>query len=477
MEKSSESEEKLIFSFEIQNCEQDYYYQISVCDDKDNFKTSEILCENGGNIISFKESMEYTFIFEKRQKFTLIISKKKMYNKSEETPIIVYLSNIVSSKNGISIMNLNDYYNSEIISIKAQKNKEDKDKKYLFDYFKSGIKLSCFISFDFSQKNNQRIKDDNLSILKNIFQSIESYTEDRKYFSSGFGAKTKESKSSVFNIAESKLNSDELIEKYKTSLESKNIIPEKTISLSPLIKKITTDIYEIYDPTKYNVLFVLISKDLDKKDKKSLIHQINASSYLPLSIFIIGIGNNDFTEAKGTLKKISKFSSEGLENIRNNIIFTTFNSLVTASKTCSICLKELSKQMIQYYIYNKYFPENDEKENKKKLEQSINMFNKIQNNNNIDDKNDNIEKNNENNEVKNQSKSTPIEEQNIEIKYSTPDDVNTNNISVNINSNPNNNPNPNKKYSLKSSEFYPKENQDNPFSKNASSKTTYNSQQ
>ena len=166
-----------------------------------------------------------------------------------------------------------------------------------------------------------------------------------------------------------------------------------------------------------------------------------------------------------------------MENIRNNIIFTTFNSLVTASKTCSFCLKELSKQMIQYYIYNKYFPENDEKENKKKLEQSINMFNKIQNNNNIDDKNDNIEKNNENNEVKNQSKSTPIEEQNIEIKYSTPDDVNTNNISVNINSNPNNNPNPNKKYSLKTSEIYPKENQDNPFSKNASSKTTYNSQQ
>ena len=28
MEKSSESEEKLIFSFEIQNCEQDYYVMI-----------------------------------------------------------------------------------------------------------------------------------------------------------------------------------------------------------------------------------------------------------------------------------------------------------------------------------------------------------------------------------------------------------------------------------------------------------------
>ena len=44
------------------------------------------------------------------------------------------------------------------------------------------------------------------------------------------------------------------------------IIPDKKIELSHLIKKITSDIYNIYEPIKYNVLFALISKDIDKKE-------------------------------------------------------------------------------------------------------------------------------------------------------------------------------------------------------------------
>ena len=459
MEIGNEEEEKLIFSFEIQNCMQNYYYQISVFDDKRNFKTSEILCANGGNTISFEEGMEYGFIFEKKQKITLVISKRALYDKPDNIAKIIFLANIVTSKSGSYKTDLSDSYNTEIIVIMAKKSKENIEKKYLFDYLKSGIKLSCFISFDFSQKNISKIKDDNLSILKNIFQSIEDYTDDRRYYSSGFGAKTKESKNPAFDIAQSKLDSDKLIEKYKDNLESQNIIPEKKIELSFLIKKITSDIFQIYEPTKYNVLFLLMSKDIDKKDKKNFINQIIASSYLPLSIFIIGIGNNNFTELKTILNKITKYFNEGMEKVRDNAIFTTNFSHITSSKTISFCLRELSRQMIQYYIYNKYCPENDEKQNKKELEKSINIYQKIQNENNA---------NNEDNSDS-QSNSTPIQDNPITTPGNSDNQViNSNSEDISKSTKSENNAT----YSLKASDFFP---QENPFSKNSSSKTDYNS--
>ena len=386
---SDEDGEKLVFSFQLKNCIKEYYYQISIYDDKENFQTEKILCEVGGETLSFIKKMEYIFLFEKRQKITLIISKHFLYDKENNinTAKVVYLSNIVTQEKGIYETNLSEDINTEIFLLKAQKSKENAENIYLFDYLKSGIKLSCFISFDFSQKNTATIKDDNLIILKNIFENIEEYIEDHLYFSSGFGAKTESSKNPAFDMDKFKLNSDELIGKYKVSLESKNIIPEKNIVLSPLIKKISSDVCQIYDPkiNNYNVLFALISKDIDKKDKKNLLHQIIASSYLPLSIFIIGIGNLDFTELKSALKKINKYSNKGAENIRQNILFTSYNTKITANKTISLCLKELSKQMIQYYIYNKYFPEKDNNE----IKDSISLFESYQQN--IDNNNDDID--------------------------------------------------------------------------------------
>ena len=386
---SDEHGEKLVFSFQLKNCIKEYYYQISIYDDKENFQTEKILCEVGGETLSFIKKMEYIFLFEKRQKITIIISKHFLYDKENNINIakVVYLSNIVTQEKGIYETNLSEDINTEIFLLKAQKSKENAENIYLFDYLKSGIKLSCFISFDFSQKNTATIKDDNLIILKNIFENIEEYTGDHLYFSSGFGAKTESSKNPAFDMDKFKLNSDELIGKYKVSLESNNIIPEKNIVLSPLIKKISSDVCQIYDPkiNNYNVLFALISKDIDKKDKKNLLHQIIASSYLPLSIFIIGIGNLDFTELKSALKKINKYSNKGVENIRQNILFTSYNTKITANKTISLCLKELSKQMIQYYIYNKYFPEKDNNE----IKDSISLFESYQQN--IDNNNDDID--------------------------------------------------------------------------------------
>ena len=48
------TEENLNFSFEIKNCEKDYYYRICVTskeEEIDNFETEKILCSKGGDDI------------------------------------------------------------------------------------------------------------------------------------------------------------------------------------------------------------------------------------------------------------------------------------------------------------------------------------------------------------------------------------------------------------------------------------------
>jgi len=445
---SNEAEEKLIFSFKIDNCEKDYYYQISMCDEKENFETKKVKCEVGGELISFSNKMNFNFLFEKRQKITMIISKKNFYEPEGSdygNAKIIYISKLVMSEGGKYEIELNDKdYNSEKILVKIEKNKEEIEKKYLFDYFKSGIKLSCYISFDFSQKNKANIKDANLSILKNIFQYIEDYTSDNLYYSSGFGAKLNDSKIPVFEFDNVKLNSDQLLEKYNVFLDSKNVVPEKKIALSHLIKKITKDIYKVFDANIYNVLFILLSGSIDKKDKEKIINQIIASGYLPLSIVIIFVGNHGFAETKEMFEKSHKYASNGMEKIRNNVIFTSLNSPSGANKCISFCLKELSKQMIEYYIYTKFSTVNeDEKEeekkdnhdsNKDKIKQSIGIFEKI----------------NEQNEIIELKPPTPGNS----IQDSNTDSINSSSNSNNVQSNSHNiemSKNPNGKYILESS--------------------------
>ena len=118
MELSKESGEKLIFSFKIDNCVQENYYQITICDDKDNFETEKILCEKGGESLTFQKKMEYIFLFEKRQKITLIISKQDMYNNDENNigaAKFVYIADLVTGQNGIYETNLSEDLNTEKI--------------------------------------------------------------------------------------------------------------------------------------------------------------------------------------------------------------------------------------------------------------------------------------------------------------------------------------------------------------------------
>ena len=66
-----------------------------------------------------------------------------------------------------------------------------------------------------------------------------------------------------------------------------------------------------------------------------------------------------------------------MEKIRNNVLFTSLrdNFSNDAEKMVSWCIKEVSKQMIEYYSFNNTSPEQIQQNNLKDLKKSFNIFN------------------------------------------------------------------------------------------------------
>ena len=164
-------------------------------------------------------------------------------------------------------------------------------------------------------------------------------------------------------MSETNINPDSILIQYNKFLQS-SIIPENKINISPLIKKLIKDIYNLFESEVYNVSFILLSQDIDEADTKKAIDNIIESSYLPLSIFAIGVGDNDFSLTKKIFENKKKHSSFGMEKFRNNVIFTKLNSHPSSREMILFLLRKLYSQIIEYYKLNKYNPENDKGKNK-----------------------------------------------------------------------------------------------------------------
>ena len=375
---SDEAKEKLVLSFSLKNCIKNLYYKISISDDKnEKFETERILHKNDDGIINFQEKMFYDYRFDKRQKITITTTTSKYYKGSNKEDSYDYeritvFSSLILSPGSIYERNISSNYNSEIISIKIDKDENQSEKIYLFDYLKQGVKLSCYISLDFSKKEKSAmkdIKDINLSILKHIFQVLQVYSKDHYFHPSAFGARMTQ-QNSIFTKGKLNNSVDELIKNYKNFLEHPKIIPDEKIIFSPLIKKIIDDVNKTYQSNIYNVLFVLLSGNIDKKDYKEIINSMILSSYLPLSIIVIGIGNHDFSKYKELFNLDNKNSSENMPKNKDNIIFISLKSKSEVNTTVEYCLKELRKHIIEFYQMVKY---KEEKGKVQKLKCSENV--------------------------------------------------------------------------------------------------------
>ena len=337
---SNETEEKIILNFSLENCIKDHYYTISIIfqekeNEKRKFETERLLCLTGGETLLFNEKTTCNYKFEKIQNLTINTLKESIYDKKEikDHERKTVLSSLITSKEGIYKRPISQAYNSENIIIKLEKEKNIEQKKYLFDFLKLGVKLSNQIAFDFSKKEKtleNGIKKIERNILEKIFSTMKVYTKDNIFQLLSFGCK--------------------------------NDIMDK------LLKKTINNIYYSYESYIYNVMFIFLTGDIDKNDHKEIINNIIASSYLPLSIIIIGVGNHDFSKISGLFLD-NKYSSEGIPKNKENVIFATIKNKYDSELIAETCLMKLRKQIIEFFQLVKS-PENL-KESINKISQSI----------------------------------------------------------------------------------------------------------
>lgn len=387
----SSTGEKVKFSFSLKNCLKGFYYSMSILIEdlsskfKDKFSTEEIKCLKNNTEINFSKIFNFTFYIEKVQRVVFKIIKRSQ-DFSEKYDKMTSISNIISSPNAKYERIIEKSKDKEILCVIVDRANNNFETKYLFDYFKSGVKLSCFISLDFSNSSNNPTlidtKENYIGLLKGI-SNIESYIKNHIYYSYGYGGK-------IFGFSKDETNFNldfyknnysikninRVIELYEECFKPNIIIPSNTIILSQLIHRLTKEIYNLYEVRYYNVSFIITRGILDKSDIKDTIDSIIESSYLPLTTFIIGVGKNDYSQMMKIFNKRHKASSIGMPKMRDNIYFVSLvdNFSNNYHELISWCLIQLSQQIISYYDLIKVSPQDIYDNNLKNIKESLNIF-------------------------------------------------------------------------------------------------------
>ena len=368
------SPEKVILNFSIKKTQKNDYYCIKVSNedpslgDSTPFETEEIKCLEEGKEIIFKKKVAYNFYFDKRQKLIINIIKKIHVGNDyqiKENERHTTLSSLVTSPNSKYERPLNkENVKKDILSIqliKENNNNPNEEIKSLFEFLKSGMKISTFAAMDYSNGKNKESIDKRTNNYLNILMAIVSkmgiYSNNyTSFYFHGYGAQLKNVKNnsilyrSIFDI---KIKED-ILKICRNDLDyySANVIPDRKVCLSSLIRKITKNIYELYKTNYYNVLFILARELTDDIDKQETIDAIIESSYLPLTIIIIGEGQNDFSGMKNLFGEKIKKASSGMDKNRNNIIFINYKNDFAENQSTMIefCLRKINEQII---VHNK----------------------------------------------------------------------------------------------------------------------------
>ena len=251
------------------------------------------------------------------------------------------------------------YNNSELI------------KQFSFlDYIKCGVQLNLIIAIDFTQSNGNPLSQNSLhSIVNNTPNDYENtirecgyivayYDYDQLFPVYGFGAMINNSISHCFNINFSNdpniYTIDNVIKEYQSCLR-KIQFSEPTF-FAPVIKKTISDIKNKNNKLEYQILMILTDGVID--DMRDTIDAIVEGSFLPLSVIIIGIGDNDFSAMSfldGDQNPL--VSSNGIMEMRDIVQFVNYRKYRgNAVKLVETVLDEIPKQIVQYYMINNIYP-------------------------------------------------------------------------------------------------------------------------
>ena len=390
--------DKIRLVFSLENCKENSTYAlefriIDFDDSEENFTTEDKKNKNKGGTIHFTKTFSCEYDFSKIEYIKLNLKRwgvSKFINLSIKEPYHLSLSTIVSSKNSVfktkSRENTDD---CETIIISAENPEYSSEEKNLikfnfFDYLKAGIEFNSFIIIDFSNKN-LHTDDENtnqfLQSIQGIRETLFEYLKTFKVY--GYGASLMNGINNGKKFFNLSLEQNPELKGY-TAIKNKYFDCLKKINfeengyLSPVFKNIQKEIFDKYEPTIYNIIFLLIHNKPSEDDLHKCVDYLIESSRLPLSIVTIFIGDKSEEEIKA-LKQIfsnkKRISSNYVERIRNNVSFFSmkncnFNNDILKNK----CLREIPDQLLEFYRYGKTSPEDIKKNDVDRIKESFKDF-------------------------------------------------------------------------------------------------------
>ena len=237
------------------------------------------------------------------------------------------------------------------------------------DYLKAGVQIGLLIAIDFTQSNGDPNNGDSLHYIDgenpNQYERaiytcghmIAYYDYDQLFPAFGFGANVDKNDSiPVFNLNFEKDPDIKLIqgviEAYHKAVHK--IRFSGPTLFAPIIKKINNMIKKDINNFKYNILLILTDGKID--DINETIDELVESSFLPLSVVIIGVGYADFSQMKILDADINPLkNSKGEKACRDLVQFVPFLKFERyPEKLSDEVLAEIPRQLIEYYEQNNY---------------------------------------------------------------------------------------------------------------------------
>lgn len=298
-------------------------------------------------------------------KFELWKSKKNrkdyLLGKTELT-----LNDITLSQNKSFKLTLLEKPNTKTI-LKFEKFKSERVYDFL-DFIHGGIHIKFVVGIDFTLSNKDHNNKDSLHFYDgktpNLYQRaimsvgeiLEKYNTSKQIAAYGFGAKIEPNApaSHFFPINLNYANPffghfREMLEAYCSILDK--ISFSGPTNFAPLLEKVLefADLNFKADPYSYTVL--LLMTDGEVTDLQETIDCIIKGCALPLSVVIVGIGNESFTkmdQLDGNDEPL--VSSDGNKMTRDIVRFVSFNNFANNPVLLrEEVLRELPDQVVEFY--------------------------------------------------------------------------------------------------------------------------------
>lgn len=274
--------------------------------------------------------------------------------------------------------NIQELINQKQISIKMSKKRtfiitslSRITRNFTFvDYLKAGVQIGLSVAIDFTGSNGNCKDPRSLHFIggnePNQYERaiyacgniVAYYDYDQLFPCYGFGAKINGSPTPIFNLNLSSNPNIHLIQ---------NIIQEYHKALTvvqlwgptnfaPIIKTTNNIIKAENDKLKYHILMILTDGMIDDID--NTINELVNSSFLPLSVIIIGIGSANF-DSMNVLDADENplISNGGVRASRDLVQFVPFLKYESSpDRLAQEVLAEIPKQILEYYELNNLDP-------------------------------------------------------------------------------------------------------------------------